>query len=116
MASRVPPSVRAQRQTDYEPADYVPSIHDTRVERVIAAGGVEVLWFAAPAVASAAFISSRKNDIAWAAGTSIATFFVAGGAREDATIRDVSLGTFAGSVAVLTLRLMGKLNRFSGQQ
>ena len=105
------------RQSYYDDYEESPrSIHDTRVKRVISAGGVEVVWYAASSIATAAFIATRKNDIAWSAGTALVTFFVAGGAREDATIRDAALGAFSGAASVLALRLMGKLNRASGQQ
>lgn len=110
-ASRVP-----ARQSYFDPgSDYPESIHDTYRDRVIAAGGVEVVWFAAASMGGAAFLATRQNDVVWSLGTMVAAFFAAGGAREDATIRDLSLGLLSAGAAVLTLRAI-KPKAFSGQQ
>ena len=112
MAGRVP---ARQARADYD-FDYQPSVHDIRTQRVIASGGVEAVTFAVSSIASAGFISTRVNDIAWALGTAGLGFFVAGGARQDAMIRDFALGAMSGALATATLRFMGKMNRFNGQQ
>lgn len=108
-------SVRSSDYDEYRPSA-ARSIHDKVSSRVIAGGGVEAGWFALASIASAAFVATRKNDLTWGAALAIGTFFVAGGAREDATIRDFSLGVLGGSAGVTTVRLMGRLNKASGQQ
>ena len=90
--------------------------HVRSYDTIIAAGGVEVAYIAGTSFATAAFLSTRTNDISWALGTAIATFFVAGASREDAAIRDIAIGALASSTSVFTLRMMGKLKRFNGQQ
>lgn len=110
MPKRTPAS-----QSYFQPASEPQSIHDTYRDRVIAGGGVETVWFLASSIASTAFLATRKNDIAWAVGTLIVTFFAAGGAREDATIRDASLGALTAGAGVLVFRAL-KPQAFQGQQ
>lgn len=86
------------------------------LDRVIASGAVEAGVFVLGAAVSAWFVATRQRDIYWALGLGAASFFVAGGARNNAAVRDVSLGVLSGSAAVATLRAVGKLNKSSGQQ
>lgn len=88
----------------------------TTVQRVIAAGGVEAGVLAIGSMASAVFIANQKDDIGWGIGLGLVSFFVAGGARNNAMIRDVALGSLSGSAGVLTLRAIGRLALKSGQQ
>lgn len=86
------------------------------MDRVIASGAVEAGVFVLGAAASAWFVATRTRDIYWALGLGAAAFFVAGGARNNAAVRDVSLGVLSGSASVATLRAVGKLNKSAGQQ
>ncbi len=86
------------------------------MDRVLASGVVEAGVFAAAAAGATWFLETRKRDLYWSAGVGLASFFVAGGARNNAGIRDVSLGILAASAAVLTINITGHLKLFSGQQ
>ncbi len=88
----------------------------TTVQRVIAAGGVEAGVLALGSMASAVFIANQTDDIGWGIGLGLVSFFVAGGARNNAMIRDVALGSLSGSAGVLTLRAINRLALKSGQQ
>lgn len=92
------------------------NVHVRTHDTIIASGGVEATYYAGGAMLSAAWISTRQNDLYWAVGASLISFFAAGGAREDSAIRDISLGILGGSAATLAIRLLGKLNRSTGQQ
>lgn len=109
MANRRPYSHSTQE-------DISRNVHVRTHETIIASGGVEAAYYAGGAVLSAAWIATRQNDLYWAAGASLISFFAAGGAREDSAIRDISLGILGGSAATLAIRLMGKLARTNGQQ
>lgn len=109
MANRRPQSHSTQE-------DFSRNVHVRTHETIIASGGVEALYYGGGAMLTAAWIATRKNDLYWAAGASVLSFFAAGGAREDSAIRDISLGVLGGSAATLAIRLLGKLARSSGQQ
>ena len=85
-------------------------------ESIIASGGIEAMYILGSAAVTSAFYATRVNDISWSLGGTVLSFFVAGASREDAAIRDIALGTLASSAGFFVLRMMGKLNRFSGQQ
>lgn len=89
---------------------------DDVMERVLASGVVEAGVFAAGAAGAAWFLETRKRDLYWSAGVGLASFFVAGGARNNAGIRDISLGILAASAAVLTVNITGHLKPQAGQQ
>ena len=80
------------------------------MERVIASGAVEAGVFAIGAAGTAFFISTRTKPLDWALGSGIIALFVAGGARNNAAIRDISLGVLAGCAATGTLIVVGKTN------
>ena len=90
--------------------------HVRAYDTIIASGGVEAAYIAGTSFATAAWLTTRTNDISWSLGTLLLSFFVAGGAREDAAIRDIGVGALASSAAVLTVRMMGELKLRSGQQ
>lgn len=125
-----PREIRGPGGTDYElPAGYagltkggekvaqqVGSLHKEVSQRVIASGGVEAGVMLAGGFGAAWWVATRQADIYWALGTVAVSFFVAGGARNNAGIRDVSLGAMVGAATVLALNLTGKMNLASGQQ
>ena len=80
------------------------------MERVIASGAVEAGVFAIGAAGTAFFISTRTKPLDWVIGTGLVSLFVAGGARNNAAIRDISLGVLAGCAATGTLIVVGKTN------
>jgi hypothetical protein len=96
--------------------DVSQNLHVKAYDTILASGGVEAAYVGGSAVALSALLVTRKNDIAWSLGTFALSFFVAGGSREDSAIRDIALGGLGASAGALTLRFLGKLNRFPGQQ
>ena len=78
------------------------------MERVIASGAVEAGVFALGAAGTAYFISTRTKPLDWALGFGLLSFFVAGGARNNAAVRDISLGVLGGCAATATLIVVGQ--------
>ena len=78
------------------------------MERVIASGAVEAGVFALGAAGTAFFISTRTKPLDWALGFGLLSFFVAGGARNNAAVRDISLGVLGGCAATATLIVVGQ--------
>ena len=112
--------IRAEGESDYESPYHFGSKGGGDVanqgtggavmERVIASGAVEAGVFAIGAAGTAFFISTRTKPLDWVIGTGLVSLFVAGGARNNAAIRDISLGVLAGCAATGTLIVVGKTN------